>query len=190
VFSRSGTAWTEQAKLLASDGATEDRFGNSVSISGDYTIIGAEGDDDNGEESGSAYVFVKSEGNQPPNTPQITGPNSGKAGEEYDYTFSSVDPDGDAVQFYIEWGDGNSEWTGFNSSGDSFTRSHIWDEKDTYIIRAKAKDSNGAESDWATLEVSMPKNKATNPFLLFLERLMERFPILEQILQPVYDKLA
>ena len=80
------------------------------------------------------------------------------------------------------------QWTGFNSSGDVFTRSHIWDEKDTYIIRAKAKDSNGAESDWTTLEISMPKNKPINPFILFLERLMERFPILEQILQLIYCK--
>jgi len=37
----------------------------------------------------------------------------------------------------------------------------------------KAKDVMGEESDWATLEVTMPKNKAINPFLLFLERLME-----------------
>ena len=51
----------------------------------------------------------------------------------------------------------------------------------------KAKDVMGEESDWATLKVTMPKNKAINPFLLFLERLMERFPIMEQILQPIYD---
>lgn len=156
---------------------TVDEYTATLTVTDTYGEI----DDD------TAMVTINS---HPPNKPEITGPNSGKAGEEYDYTFSSVDPDGDAVQFYIEWGDGNSEWTGFNSSGDSFTRSHIWDEKDTYIIRAKAKDSNGAESDWATLEVSMPKNKASNPFILFLERLIERFPILEQILQPIYDKLA
>ena len=121
--------------------------------------------------------------NEPPNKPEITGPNYGKAGEEYDYTFNSVDPDGDAVQFYIEWGDGNSEWTGFNSSGDVFTRSHIWDEKDTYIIRAKAKDSKGAESDWATLEVSMPINKPyiNSLFPRFLENHPHLFPLLRQL---------
>ena len=52
-------------------------------------------------------------------------------------------------------------------------------------------DIYGHESDWSDpLAISMPKNKAINPFLLFLERLIERFPILEQILQPVYDKLT
>jgi len=60
VFTRSGTDWTEQAKLLASDGAVGDSFGCSVSIDGDYAIIGADYDDDNGSQSGSAYVFTRS----------------------------------------------------------------------------------------------------------------------------------
>jgi hypothetical protein len=60
VFVRSGTSWTEQQKLLASDGTEDDRFGVSVSISGETAVIGADGDDDNGNLSGSAYVFVRS----------------------------------------------------------------------------------------------------------------------------------
>ena len=57
IFHRSGTTWTEQAKLTASDGAAEDWFGKSVSISGDYALIGAWQDDDNGSGSGSAYIY-------------------------------------------------------------------------------------------------------------------------------------
>jgi len=49
--------WVEQVKLTASDGAVGDEFGNSVSISGDYALVGAWGDDDNGGNAGSAYVF-------------------------------------------------------------------------------------------------------------------------------------
>ena len=48
-------------------------------------------------------------------------------------------------------------------------------------------------TDTCTIQVSLatPKNKRlANPFLLPLERLIERFPILEQMLQPIYDKLA
>jgi len=56
---RTGSSWTEEAKLLASDGSSEDFFGGSVSISGDYVAIGAVGDDDNGNFSGSAYVFKR-----------------------------------------------------------------------------------------------------------------------------------
>jgi len=60
VFVRSGTTWTEQAKLTASDAAAGDFFGFSVSISGDTAIVGAHGNDDTGSNSGSAYVFVRS----------------------------------------------------------------------------------------------------------------------------------
>ena len=51
-------AINEDFKLTASDGALFDRFGSSVSISGDKAIVGAWGDDDNENRSGSAYVFV------------------------------------------------------------------------------------------------------------------------------------
>ena len=60
IFVRSGTTWSEQAKLTASDGATDDVFGASVAISGDSVIAGAFGDDDGGSRSGSAYVFTRS----------------------------------------------------------------------------------------------------------------------------------
>jgi FG-GAP repeat len=59
VFTLTGTTWTEQAKLIASDGATMDFFGNSVSISGDTVLIGDVCDNDNGENSGSAYIFFR-----------------------------------------------------------------------------------------------------------------------------------
>ena len=59
VFTRSGSTWTEQAKLTASDAASFDDFGYSVSISGDYAIVGAYSNDDAGSNSGSAYIFEK-----------------------------------------------------------------------------------------------------------------------------------
>ena len=48
----------EQAMLLSDDGEHLDAFGRSVSISGDTAVIGAYGDDDDGSQSGSAYIFV------------------------------------------------------------------------------------------------------------------------------------
>jgi len=51
------TTGQEIAKLLPSDGAEGDQFGKSVAISGNTAIVGAFGDDDNGDNSGSAYVF-------------------------------------------------------------------------------------------------------------------------------------
>jgi len=60
VFKRSGSTWSQQAKLTASDGAASDLFGVSVSLSGDTAVIGAYGDDDKGSASGSSYVFFRS----------------------------------------------------------------------------------------------------------------------------------
>jgi len=61
IFVRSGVTWTQQAKLVAADGAANDVFGFSVAISGDTVVVGAYGDDvgANGNQ-GSAYVFVRS----------------------------------------------------------------------------------------------------------------------------------
>ena len=50
--------WNEKAKLTASDGYEYDYFGNSVDISGNIAIVGADGNDD----SGSAYVFERNDG--------------------------------------------------------------------------------------------------------------------------------
>ena len=60
VFVHSGSSWAQQTKLLASDGEAGDLFGSCVSLSGDTALIGAVGDDDNGVDSGSAYVFIRS----------------------------------------------------------------------------------------------------------------------------------
>jgi hypothetical protein len=57
VFERTGDVWIEKAKLNASDGAMSDLFGYSVAIYADSAMVGAVGDDDNGESSGSVYIF-------------------------------------------------------------------------------------------------------------------------------------
>ena len=60
VFVRSGTTWSQQAQLTASDGAAGDRFGYSVAVSGDTAVVGAF--DDNvgvNAHQGSAYVYLR-----------------------------------------------------------------------------------------------------------------------------------
>lgn len=59
VYKRDGTSWKIHAKLLAGDGVGGGSFGFAVSISGNYAIVGAMGDDDKGFKSGSAYVFER-----------------------------------------------------------------------------------------------------------------------------------
>ena len=62
IFTRSGTSWSQQAKMQASDAAFEDRFGSVVSISsdGNTAIIGAMYEDTSGSNAGSAYIFTRS----------------------------------------------------------------------------------------------------------------------------------
>ncbi|MCL6266128.1 IPT/TIG domain-containing protein [Flagellimonas myxillae] len=57
IFERNGENWDLMQKLIADDGAVSDNFGSSVDIHGDYAIVGATGGDDNGSNSGSAYIF-------------------------------------------------------------------------------------------------------------------------------------
>ena len=68
VFVRSGTTWSQQAYLKASNPGTNDAFGSSVAITGDTIVIGALGEDSSGigvdgivdnaaPSSGAAYVF-------------------------------------------------------------------------------------------------------------------------------------
>ena len=57
LFRFDGSSWVEEAKLEASDGVEGDGFGTAVAIDGDLAVSGARFDNDNGEWSGSAYVF-------------------------------------------------------------------------------------------------------------------------------------
>ena len=62
VFTRSGSTWTQQAKLTADDGVRFDNFGDSVALDGDTMVIGARGVNPNfdPESPGAAYVFTGS----------------------------------------------------------------------------------------------------------------------------------
>jgi len=59
VYKYNGTTWSLQDKLFASDFELGESFGISVSMDGDYAIVGAALDDDNGQKSGSAYIFKR-----------------------------------------------------------------------------------------------------------------------------------
>jgi hypothetical protein len=71
VFTRNGTAWSQQAYLKASNAEASDAFGASVAISGDTLVVGATGESSNAigvngiqsnnsaSYSGAAYVFIR-----------------------------------------------------------------------------------------------------------------------------------
>ncbi len=57
IFDLIDNNWIQTAVLVAEDGMSNDQFGRSVSLNGDTVLIGAAFDDDNGNLSGSTYVF-------------------------------------------------------------------------------------------------------------------------------------
>ena len=68
IYFKQNGIWTQQAKLFASDGAIEDRFGSSVAINGDWAVVGAYSDDVttgtppfiiNYPDRGSIYIFQR-----------------------------------------------------------------------------------------------------------------------------------
>ena len=60
VFTRTGTKWSQRAKLTAADAAADDSFGNSVALSGDTALVGAAHKTASGKkEAGAVYVFTR-----------------------------------------------------------------------------------------------------------------------------------
>ena len=161
VYVRSNGVWSEQQKLTASDGATDDTFGNSVSIDGDTAVIGASSDDDNGSSSGSVYVYVRSNGVWSEQQ-KLTASDAA----QYDGFGISVSIDGDTAVIGANADDDNGSNSG---SAYVYVRSNgVWSEQqkltasdgatddtfgsrvsidgDTAVISALGDDDNGTKS--------------------------------------------
>ena len=90
IMCRATTSHTDEVKLTAGDAAADDNFSTSVSISGNYAIVGAPGNDDDGDRSGSAYIFALDGGIWAQQAKLIA-----KDGEGGDFYGRSVSIDGD-----------------------------------------------------------------------------------------------
>ena len=188
--------WLEQAKLLASDGAEGDRFGGSVSIDGDYVIVGAPGDDDNGDGSGSAYVFKN---NNPDlycdgilNWQEVV-PGSTVTGS---FTVENIGESGSLLDWEIEsypdWG----TWTFTPESEEDLTPEAgavtvdvevvAPDESETEFTGEVKVVNSDDPDDFCIIDVSLatPVNQQSinSLFLRFLEQHPNLFPILRHLL--------
>ena len=142
VFKRDGSSWTQQAKLVASDGAAGDYFGYSVAIDGEYSLVGAYGDDDNGSTSGSAYVF-KRDGSSWTQQAKLVA-SDGAAGDYFGY---SVALDGEYALMGAFLDDDKGSKSGsayvFKRDGSSWTQ------------QAKLVASDGAVDDYFGYSVAI-----------------------------------
>jgi hypothetical protein len=115
--------------------------------------------------------------NNPPTKPsQPDGTTNGILGQEYTYTTSTTDSEGDVVYYLWDWGDGNnSEWLGPYESGKKTDATYIWTVKGSYSVKVKAKDIYNQESSWSDpLPITMPYSYEPNHW--FINWLFERFP--------------
>ncbi len=91
----------------------------------------------------------------PPGAPQKPTKPSGKIliikGREYTYKTSSIDENGNMIQYGWDWdGDGAiDEWTGWHNSGEIVEVNHTWNKRGKYEIRVKARNEYETESGWS-----------------------------------------
>ena len=117
IFRRDGNSWVQQQKIVANDRGEEDQFGYSVSINGDYAIVGAleEDHDANGAneliKSGSAYIFKRSGTTWVQETKLVASDR-----EAGDYFGWSVSIDGDSAIVGAAWEEEDA------SGGNSLTK--------------------------------------------------------------------
>jgi len=149
VFTRTGTTWSQQAKLVANDGVMGDVFGSSVSLFGDTALIGAYGDDigANGVQQGSAYVLVRN-GTTWTEQAKIVAPD-GVAG---DYFGVSVSLSMDTALIGAQLTDEKGTDAG---SAQVYVRMRT-----TWTRQAKLIPSDGAASDNAGISVALSADTA------------------------------
>jgi hypothetical protein len=147
VFTRAGGVWSQQAKLQPADGDSGDHFGGDVALEGDTAVISAGGDDDNGNDSGSAYVFTRTGGVWSQQTKLM--PADGDAGDRFG---SGVALDGNTALIGASLDDANGAASG---SAYVFTRTG-----DAWSERAKLLATDGKVGDLFGYSVALDGDKA------------------------------
>lgn len=171
VFTRSGGTWVQQQKLTPADGEAGDRFGFSVSIDNDTVVIGAVTDDDNGSDSGSAYVFTRSGGvwtQQQKLTPML---GTGFFPQAFDQFGVSVSVSGDLV---LIGANGKDMFWGNQGAAYFFHRSGgVWGQKNlVFDGSGSANDQFGSsvsiDGDVALIGVPLDDDKGSASGSVFL----------------------
>lgn len=94
-------------------------------------------------------------GNNPPATPVIAGPLSGTATVPYIYNVVAIDPDGDNLMYFIDWGDNTQNTSTVIGNGVNFELSHQWAAPGYYTIQAYAQDTYNETSDTAKITMAI-----------------------------------
>ena len=134
VFKRQGESWVEQVKLVASDGEAYDFFGHALSVSGEYAFVGAFADDDNGDESGSVYIYKQEDATWMEQAKLVASD-----GDQHDRFGHSVAISGDYALVGALWDE--------DSTGKITGSTYVFKRDDTmWVEQAKLVASDNGES--------------------------------------------
>lgn len=107
-------------------------------------------------------IYVQQAKNSPPLKPSMPtgGELTMRRNVEYDFYSVTSDPNDDQIWYWFHWGDGfTSGWVGAYDSGVPGTASHSWGQDGVYELKVKAKDFQGAESEWSDIRIGVvPKS--------------------------------
>ncbi|MEW5936266.1 MAG: putative Ig domain-containing protein [Candidatus Thermoplasmatota archaeon] len=147
TFIRIGNTWVEESHPTASDGAADDNFGVSVSVSGDAIVVGAYFDDVGANlNQGSAYVYYLEYVNNPPT---ITTTDVTTATEDVPYSvdYNAADIDGDTLTWSISYTDTDG-WLTINPGTGVLSGTPDNSDVGTWIVNVTVDDGNGG-IDWS-----------------------------------------
>jgi len=123
--------------------------------------------------------------NTQPDAPAIDGPTKGGAGAVLEYKLTTADAEDDGVYYIIDWDDNTTTEVGPFAIDEEGVVNHTYADAGTYLVKAKAKDFYGNESDATELSVKIPRTRAKNYNLLnwLFERFPNVFPVIRQLLK-------
>ena len=135
VFSRSGTTWTQQQKLTAAGGITDDRMGANIGISGLTVVVGAAQADGGVTPVGPGYVAVFSRDPATSFSSQpVATPNPAIVGATVNFAAVGANSNGQPVTVTWDFGDG--------STGTGAPTTHAYQSASTYTVTCTASASS------------------------------------------------
>jgi hypothetical protein len=172
-----GATWSDAQVVSDNEVKLDDRAANLDEYKG--SVYGT-WEDTRGPNIDAYFDIIYEYINNAPLTPTIDGTKKIKKDVQYEYTFTTTDPDGDDVYYWVDWGDGaNTGWIGPYASSAIASANHTWTKKDKFTIGCQAKDAFGATSDWAYYTVSAPRARLIT--FRFLDYFPNAFPLLRLI---------
>jgi hypothetical protein len=91
--------------------------------------------------------------NQAPLAPETpSGQTVVSSKQNYTFTTSADDPNGDPVHLMWDFGDEITGWVGPYDSGAEAAMGHTWPDSGVYQVKVKAKDSGDLEGDWSPVQ--------------------------------------